>query len=200
MRLLHVVGARPNLPEARPRVSRPRPRGVRRRSWCIPGSTTTTRCRRRSSATSSCRRPTSISMSGSHTHAVQTARILERLEPVVMAEQPGLGGGLRRRELDPGRGAGGGQAGRSESRMSRRGCGAATAHAGGDQPDHCRPAGVARCSRPSRDADETLRREGEPADEIVFVGNVMIDSVLHALAAGAGAGAAVARPRRGRWW
>jgi len=34
---------------------------------------------------------------------------------------------------------------------------------------------------PSRDADATLREEGEPDEEIVFVGNVMIDSLLHAL-------------------
>src|SRR5690242_15897966 len=36
---------------------------------------------------------------------------------------------------------------------------------------------------PSRDADLTLRREGEPDSEIVFVGNVMIDSLMHALKA-----------------
>jgi UDP-N-acetylglucosamine 2-epimerase (non-hydrolysing) len=36
---------------------------------------------------------------------------------------------------------------------------------------------------PSRDADETLRREGEPEDEIAFVGNVMVDSLFHALPA-----------------
>ena len=36
---------------------------------------------------------------------------------------------------------------------------------------------------PSRDADEILRREGEPASEIVFVGNVMIDSLHFALSA-----------------
>jgi UDP-N-acetylglucosamine 2-epimerase (non-hydrolysing) len=34
---------------------------------------------------------------------------------------------------------------------------------------------------PSRDADAQLRAEGEPDDEIVFVGNVMIDSLVHAL-------------------
>ena len=34
---------------------------------------------------------------------------------------------------------------------------------------------------PSRDASETLRREGEPDDEIEFVGNVMIDTLLHSL-------------------
>src|SRR5205814_9416365 len=36
---------------------------------------------------------------------------------------------------------------------------------------------------PSRDADEALRREGEPESEIVFVGNVMIDSLHFALSA-----------------
>ena len=35
---------------------------------------------------------------------------------------------------------------------------------------------------PSRDAGEQLRAEGEPEEEIVFVGNVMIDSLHHALA------------------
>jgi UDP-N-acetylglucosamine 2-epimerase (non-hydrolysing) len=34
---------------------------------------------------------------------------------------------------------------------------------------------------PSRDADALLRAEGEPDDEIVFVGNVMIDSLFYAL-------------------
>lgn len=34
---------------------------------------------------------------------------------------------------------------------------------------------------PSRDADATLRGEGEPECEIIFVGNVMIDSLFHAL-------------------
>jgi UDP-N-acetylglucosamine 2-epimerase (non-hydrolysing) len=36
---------------------------------------------------------------------------------------------------------------------------------------------------PSRDADSQLRAEGEPDDEIEFVGNVMIDSLFHALPA-----------------
>jgi UDP-N-acetylglucosamine 2-epimerase (non-hydrolysing) len=36
---------------------------------------------------------------------------------------------------------------------------------------------------PSRDADAQLRAEGEPDDEIVFVGNVMIDSLFYALPA-----------------
>jgi UDP-N-acetylglucosamine 2-epimerase (non-hydrolysing) len=34
---------------------------------------------------------------------------------------------------------------------------------------------------PSRDADVTLRSEGEPPNEIVFVGNVMIDTLCHSL-------------------
>ncbi|TMB98398.1 MAG: UDP-N-acetylglucosamine 2-epimerase (non-hydrolyzing) [Chloroflexi bacterium] len=36
---------------------------------------------------------------------------------------------------------------------------------------------------PSRDASENLRAEGIPAERIQFVGNVMIDSVVHALPA-----------------
>src|SRR5213592_4282392 len=36
---------------------------------------------------------------------------------------------------------------------------------------------------PSRDADAQLRAEGEPDDEIAFVGNVMIDSLFYALPA-----------------
>lgn len=37
------------------------------------------------------------------------------------------------------------------------------------------------CLTPSRDADENLKAEGIPADRIVFVGNVMIDTLLHTL-------------------
>ena len=43
---------------------------------------------------------------------------------------------------------------------------------------------------PSRDADETLRREGARAEQIVFVGNVMIDSLLRALPRAEATGAA----------
>jgi UDP-N-acetylglucosamine 2-epimerase (non-hydrolysing) len=41
---------------------------------------------------------------------------------------------------------------------------------------------------PSRDADSQLRAEGEPEDEIVFVGNVMIDSLFYALPAARASG------------
>jgi UDP-N-acetylglucosamine 2-epimerase (non-hydrolysing) len=34
---------------------------------------------------------------------------------------------------------------------------------------------------PSRDADERLRAEGEPEEEIVFVGNVMVDTLVRAV-------------------
>jgi UDP-N-acetylglucosamine 2-epimerase (non-hydrolysing) len=34
---------------------------------------------------------------------------------------------------------------------------------------------------PSRSADRTLRAEGEPNDEIMFVGNVMVDALLYAV-------------------
>jgi UDP-N-acetylglucosamine 2-epimerase (non-hydrolysing) len=35
---------------------------------------------------------------------------------------------------------------------------------------------------PSRDADENLRHEGVEPERIVFVGNVMVDTLLHGLA------------------
>src|SRR5215813_9791265 len=41
---------------------------------------------------------------------------------------------------------------------------------------------------PSRDASATLRDEGEPEEEIEFVGNVMIDSLMHALPAARASG------------
>jgi UDP-N-acetylglucosamine 2-epimerase (non-hydrolysing) len=51
---------------------------------------------------------------------------------------------------------------------------------------------------PSRDAEVTLRHEGEAADKIIFVGNVMIDSLLHALPAAKATGAARRLGQEGR--
>src|SRR5208283_4578393 len=117
---------------------------------------------------------------GSHSHAVQTARVLERLEPVVVAERPDcvvlygdvnstLAGALV---------------------AAKVGVPSAHVEAGlrsGDRrmPEEINRIIAARLASlrltPSRDADATLRAEGEPESEIVFVGNVMIDSVLYAL-------------------
>src|SRR6202050_4948502 len=92
MRLLHVVGARPNIPKLAPVYRAAAARGAAQivvhtgqhyddalsaaffRDLELP-------------------RPDINLDVGSHTHAVQTARILERLEPIVLAEDPGWGGG-----------------------------------------------------------------------------------------------------------
>jgi UDP-N-acetylglucosamine 2-epimerase (non-hydrolysing) len=117
---------------------------------------------------------------GSHTHAVQTALVLERLEPVVVAKRPDwvvlygdvnstLAGALVAAKL---------------------GVPSAHVEAGLRSGDRRMPEEINRIVAdrlasllltPSRDADATLRAEGEPNAEIVFVGNVMIDSVMHAL-------------------
>ena len=117
---------------------------------------------------------------GSHSHAVQTALVLERLEPAVTAARPDwvvlygdvnstLAGALVAAKL---------------------GVPSAHVEAGLRSGDRRMPEEINRIVAdrlasllltPSRDADATLRAEGEPESEIVFVGNVMIDSVLHGL-------------------
>ncbi|MBX6332598.1 MAG: UDP-N-acetylglucosamine 2-epimerase (non-hydrolyzing) [Gemmatimonadaceae bacterium] len=117
---------------------------------------------------------------GSASHAVQTARIMERLEPVLARERPTwvvVYGDVN-------------------STMAaaivavKLGLRVAHVEAGLRSRDWSMPEEINRIVTdrlasllltPSRDADATLRAEGEPEEEIVFVGNVMIDSLFHAL-------------------
>lgn len=118
---------------------------------------------------------------GSETHAVQTARVMERFEPVLLETRPDwvvvvgdvnstLGVSLvvskRREEL---------------------GCGLAHVEAGLRSRDWRMPEEINRVLTdqvsdllltPSRDARDNLIREGVPDDLICFVGNVMIDTLL----------------------
>jgi UDP-N-acetylglucosamine 2-epimerase (non-hydrolysing) len=118
---------------------------------------------------------------GSETHAVQTARVMERFEPVLLETRPDwvvvvgdvnstLGVSLvvakRREEL---------------------GCGLAHVEAGLRSRDWRMPEEINRVVTdqlsdllltPSRDARENLIREGAPEELICFVGNVMIDTLL----------------------
>jgi UDP-N-acetylglucosamine 2-epimerase (non-hydrolysing) len=118
---------------------------------------------------------------GSATHAVQTARVMERFEPVLLETRPDwvvvvgdvnstLGVALvvskRREELA---------------------CGLAHVEAGLRSRDWRMPEEVNRVVTdqlsdllltPSRDARENLIREGAPDELICFVGNVMIDTVF----------------------
>jgi UDP-N-acetylglucosamine 2-epimerase (non-hydrolysing) len=130
---------------------------------------------------------------GSATHAVQTARVMERLEPVLVARRPDwilVYGDVNSTVA-------------AALVASKLGIRIAHVEAGLRSNDRTMPEEINRIVTdrladllltPSRDASATLRDEGEPADEIAFVGNVMIDTLLHSLPA---ARASSARARLG---
>ncbi|HET7584822.1 MAG TPA: UDP-N-acetylglucosamine 2-epimerase (non-hydrolyzing) [Gemmatimonadaceae bacterium] len=177
--LLHVVGARPNFPKLAPVHRAARELGARQiivhtgqhyddemsggflRDLGIPA-------------------PDHNLEVGSASHAVQTARIMERIEPVLAERRPDwvvVYGDVN-------------------STMAaaivavKLGLRVAHVEAGLRSNDWSMPEEINRIVTdrlasllltPSRDASETLRREGESEQEIVFVGNVMIDSLFHVL-------------------
>ena len=116
---------------------------------------------------------------GSASHAVQTAEVMRRIEPVLDDVAPRVRGRRGRRELDA-RGAAlvAVEEGVSRSCTSRRGCAAST----GRCPKRSTASSPTRsptCStRPSARPRDNLQREGIAAERIRFVGNVMIDSLL----------------------
>ena len=121
---------------------------------------------------------------GSASHAVQTARIMEAFEPVVLAERPDwvvvvgdvnstLACALVAAKLQP-----------------EVGCRVAHVEAGLRSGDWRMPEEVNRVVTdrvsdllltPSRDAHPNLRAEGIPDRRVVFVGNTMIDTLLRLL-------------------
>ena len=179
MKLLHVVGARPNFPKLAP---------VHRAAAQIGLVQTVVHTGQHydDAMSGAFFRDLGIPQPdvdlgvGSASHAVQTARIIERIEPVLERERPDwvvVYGDVN-------------------STMAaaivavKLGLRVAHVEAGLRSRDWSMPEEINRIVTdrlasllltPSRDADETLRAEGEPENEIVFVGNVMIDSLLHAL-------------------
>src|SRR5687767_4072524 len=119
---------------------------------------------------------------GSATHAVQTARIMERLEPVLRDRRPDwvlVYGDVNSTVA----------AALVASKLLIR---VAHVEAGLRSYDRTMPEEINRIVTdrlasllltPSRDADVTLRAEGEPDEEIAFVGNVMIDTLFYTLEA-----------------
>ncbi|HYV98203.1 MAG TPA: UDP-N-acetylglucosamine 2-epimerase (non-hydrolyzing) [Gemmatimonadaceae bacterium] len=119
---------------------------------------------------------------GSDTHAAQTARIMERFEPVVSRETPDwvvVYGDVNSTVA-------------AALVAVKLGVRVAHVEAGLRSFDRTMPEEINRIVTdrlanllltPSRDADAQLRSEGEPEDEIAFVGNVMVDSLFHSLAA-----------------
>lgn len=126
---------------------------------------------------------------GSGTHAVQTARIMERFEPVLLRHRPDwlvVYGDVNSTMA-------------TALVAAKLGVRIAHVEAGLRSGDRAMPEEINRIVAdrladllltPSRDADETLRREGARPEQIVFVGNVMIDSLLHALPRATATGAA----------
>jgi UDP-N-acetylglucosamine 2-epimerase (non-hydrolysing) len=179
VRLLHVVGARPNLPKLAPVYRAAVARGLAQvvvhtgqhyddalsaalfRDLELPA-------------------PTVNLEVGSHSHAVQTARVMERLEPIMTRERPDwvvVYGDVNSTLA-------------AALVAAKLGIPIAHVEAGLRSGDRRMPEEINRIVAdrlatlllaPSRDAERRLAAEGEPAAEVLFVGNVMIDSMLHAL-------------------
>jgi UDP-N-acetylglucosamine 2-epimerase (non-hydrolysing) len=181
VRLLHVVGARPNFPKLAP---------VHRAAATIDAQQVIVHTGQHYDDQLSgaffrdlgIPAPDVNLLVGSETHALQTARIMERFEPLLLSHRPDwllvygdvnstMAGALVAAKL---------------------GIRIAHVEAGLRSYDRTMPEEINRIVTdrladllltPSRDADDTLRAEGEPEEEIAFVGNVMIDSLLYALPA-----------------
>jgi len=179
MRLLHVVGARPNLPKLAP-VYRAAQRSALHQVVVHTGQHYDDALFTALVRDLALPRPDIDLEVGSHTHAVQTARIMERLEPLVIAERPHwvvIYGDVNSTLA-------------AALVAAKLGVPSAHVEAGLRSYDRRMPEEINRIIAdrlasvlftPSREADATLRAEGEAPGEIVFVGNVMIDSVLEAL-------------------
>jgi UDP-N-acetylglucosamine 2-epimerase (non-hydrolysing) len=119
-------------------------------------------------------------MVGSASHAQQTARIMERLEPVLLKHVPDwvvVYGDVNSTLA-------------AAVVASKIGLRVAHVEAGLRSGDRTMPEEINRLVTdrlasllltPSRDADQRLREEGEPDAEIVFVGNVMVDTLMRAV-------------------
>ncbi len=117
---------------------------------------------------------------GSGSHAVQTAKIMTEFEPVVLAEKPDwvlVVGDVNSTIA-------------CALVCSKLGIKVAHIEAGLRSRDRSMPEEINRILTDSisdllfttsQDADENLKQEGIPAENIVFVGNVMIDSLLEHL-------------------
>ncbi|MEJ7810340.1 MAG: UDP-N-acetylglucosamine 2-epimerase (non-hydrolyzing) [Gemmatimonadaceae bacterium] len=117
---------------------------------------------------------------GSASHAVQTARIMERFEPVVTSEQPDwvvVYGDVNSTVA----------AALVCSKLGIRLCHVEAGLRSGDRsmPEEINRLVTDRLAdlllTPSPDGDENLLREGVDAGRIRFVGNVMVDTLIHAL-------------------
>lgn len=179
MRLLHVVGARPNFPKLAPVLRAAAAAGFEQR-------VVHTGQHYDDALSASFFRdlgigPPDVNLEvGSLSQATQVARIMERFEPVLDRERPDwlvVYGDVNSTAA-------------AALVAAKAGVRIAHVEAGLRSYDRRMPEEINRIVTdrladlllaPSRDAVDTLRSEGEPDNEIAFVGNVMIDSLFFAL-------------------
>ena len=181
MKILHVVGARPNFPKLAP-VYRAAARAGLGQIIVHTGQHYDDGMSASFFRELGIPEPDTNLAVGSESHAVQTARVMERIEPVLLRERPDwllVYGDVNSTVA-------------AALVAAKLGVRVAHVEAGLRSYDRTMPEEINRLVTdrlasllltPSRDADETLRAEGEPAEEIVFVGNVMVDTLLYALEA-----------------
>ena len=181
MKLLHVVGARPNFPKLAP-VHREAKRAGLNQTVIHTGQHYDEALSEGLFRDLGMGAPEINLAVGSGTHAVQTAEVMARIEPHLLRLMPDwlvVYGDVNSTVA-------------AALVASKIGIRIAHVEAGLRSYDRAMPEEINRIITdrladllltPSRDADETLRAEGEPEDEICFVGNVMVDSLLHSLPA-----------------
>jgi UDP-N-acetylglucosamine 2-epimerase (non-hydrolysing) len=179
MKLLHVVGARPNFPKLAPVYRAGAAAGVTQHV-VHTGQHYDDALSASFFRDLGIREPDVNLEVGSLSHGVQTARIMERFEPVLIQHMPDwvvVYGDVNSTAA----------AALVAAKLSVR---IAHVEAGLRSYDRSMPEEINRLVTdrlanlllaPSRDAIENLKREGEPDDEIAFVGNVMIDTLCHSL-------------------
>ena len=179
MKLLHVVGARPNFPKVAP-VFRAGSAAGLEQVVVHTGQHYDDALSASFFRDLGLREPEVNLEVGSLSHAVQTARIMERFEPVLLQQAPDwvlVYGDVNSTAA----------AALVAAKLSVR---IAHVEAGLRSYDRSMPEEINRLVTdrlanlllaPSRDAIENLKSEGEPDEEIAFVGNVMIDTLCHSL-------------------
>ena len=187
MLILHVAGARPNFPKLAPVH-----RAIRSAGWdqivVHTGQHYDPALSAQFFDELGIPEPDANLEVGSGTHAVQTARVMERLEPILTTRRPDwvlVYGDVNSTVA-------------AALVASKLGIRVAHVEAGLRSYDRTMPEEINRIVTdrladllltPSHDASATLRQEGEPDEEIAFVGNVMIDTLLHSLPAARASGA-----------
>ncbi len=177
-RLLHIVGARPNFMKVAPVLRAGRARGGVEQYLLHTGQHYDAAMSDRFFTDLELPAPDVNLGVGSGTHAVQTARIMTEFEPVLDRLQPTwvvVYGDVNSTMA-------------CSLVAAKKGVGVAHVEAGLRSRDRGMPEEVNRLVTdvladllltPSRDADENLRAEGVPEAKIRFVGNVMVDTLLH---------------------